>query len=130
MKAFQFSSADRRKLYSRFHTMKNKAKNAGIPFHWPDFDSFLRTLAEKVEADYSAATHRVRFDLDRKDAVGRIVGYVPDTLTVSRVARRGRTEERPAPQSKRDAHALNIYHLLMNGFEGSLEELIEAGKPN
>lgn len=135
MKEFQFSSADRKKLYGRFHTMKNKAKNAGIPFHWDDFEPFMKSLAAVVEPNYSAATHRVRFDLERKDSFGRLIGYTPETLTVSKTVRSNRSDVHLAREGQRNGqdrvfeHALKIYHLLVNGFEGSLEELIAAGKP-
>lgn len=59
----KFGDKATRTLYARFHAMKNKAANKGVPFQWEKFDEFLRDLLSKAPADYHPDTHRVRFDL-------------------------------------------------------------------
>jgi hypothetical protein len=65
------------KLYKRFHTMRTKAAQAGVPFFWRNFTDFWNDFITVLPNDYHPSTHRVRFNLTSSR------GYCLETMKIS-----------------------------------------------
>ena len=130
------SEAETKRLYMRFHSLKSKALNRGLPFHWKDFPEFITDLEDLIPEDFGLDTHRMRFDLEAVDDRGNYLGYRPETMTINRILRKGAKAASSAQEVRqvdcRDVSLLSaeLMSQLMLGYEGDLDGLLKEARDN
>jgi len=131
-----FGRATTKKLDTRYTAIKTKAKQKEIPFRWDNFTDFLESLSRVADEEYHPDTHRMEFDFHQMSASGEVYGYCEETMRLTEIGKvkvngsKGARESRPAkpaPMLETDQIALvaELTRLVLGGFEGSLDELVE-----
>ena len=78
----ELNDGDRRVLYNRFHALKNRASDKGIPFAWKErggFEEFYLAMKRRQPDNYSLASHQMRFSPEELNPSGK--GYCEETMS-------------------------------------------------
>ena len=79
--SMELKEGDRQVLYNRFHAMKNRAKDKGIPFAWDEkngFEEFYLAMKRNMPEDYGLSTYQIRFRQPELHPGGK--GYCEETM--------------------------------------------------
>lgn len=114
----ELSHAEARKLYNRFHALKNKAKTKELDFSWNNFSEFRDDVLEMAPADYTPSTHRFQFKLD----LGK--GYCREALRIRQTGNTDDTERRSGYQ----ANLQTELAVLLLTEEGTIDAIGEMAK--